>query len=135
MPVVSGGERRVELILWEMAQLQHLEDSATLATIVEQQLRDKVPMSSRAIQQAPFRVLVGANMPAVLVEMGFVTNGDEEKRLASPAHQATIAQALYESLMRFRSYLEGGRRPLTGPPSTAPATPPAGRSPGAPGGR
>ncbi len=38
-------------------------------------------MSPRAIQQAPFRVLVGANMPAVLVEMGFITNADQEKQL------------------------------------------------------
>lgn len=132
LPVVTGGERRVEMILWEMAQLRHLEDSAALATLVEQELRQRVPMSPRAIQQAPFRVLVGANMPAVLVEMGFVTNPDEERLLASPAHQASLASALYESLVRFRAYLEGGRRPVAapvGPPGpTGPVKPgPGGR--------
>jgi N-acetylmuramoyl-L-alanine amidase len=130
LPVVSGGDRRVEMILWEMAQLQHLEDSATLATLIERQLRDRVPMNAAAIQQAPFRVLVGANMPAVLVELGFVTNPDEEKLLASAAHQAVLAQALYESLLRFRAYLENGRRPLAaeGLPAGSAAMP---RSPGA----
>ena len=44
-------------------------------------------MSPRAIQQAPFRVLVGANMPAVLVEMGFISNPEQEKQLASDAFQ------------------------------------------------
>ena len=44
-------------------------------------------MSPRAMQQAPFRVLVGANMPAVLVEMGFLTNPEQEKQLASDAYQ------------------------------------------------
>ena len=39
-------------------------------------------MSPRPLQQAPFRVLVGANMPAVLVEIGFLSNPDEEKALA-----------------------------------------------------
>ena len=46
-----GGERRVEMILWEMAQLQHLQDSAALASIVEQQLRARVPMTPAAFQR------------------------------------------------------------------------------------
>jgi N-acetylmuramoyl-L-alanine amidase len=92
--------------------LQHLEDSAALASLVEAELRDRVVMNAAAIQQAPFRVLVGANMPAVLVEMGFVTNPAEERLLSSAAHQATLAQAIYGSLVRFRAYLEGGRQPV-----------------------
>ena len=59
-------------------------------------------MSPRAIQQAPFRVLVGANMPAVLVEMGFISNPEQEKQLASESFQTSIVQALVESLLRFR---------------------------------
>jgi N-acetylmuramoyl-L-alanine amidase len=110
LPVAGGGEREVALILWEKAQARHIEDSATLATLVEQELRARVPMSARAIQQAPFRVLVGANMPAVLVEMGFITNAAEEKKLAAPEHQREIVLALYESIVRFRLFLEGGRR-------------------------
>ena len=65
-----------------MAQARHIEQSAALAQAVEAALRERVPMSPRAIQQAPFRVLVGANMPAVLVEMGFITNPEQEKQLA-----------------------------------------------------
>lgn len=110
VPSLGGVDRQVELILWEMAQARHLEDSSVLAEIVERQLRSRVAMSARAIQQAPFRVLVGANMPAVLVEMGFLTNPGEESRLTSGAHQATLVQALYESIVAFRSYIEGGRR-------------------------
>ena len=74
LPVFGGGTRDIELILWEMAQARYIEESAALAQTVEASLRQRVPMSPRAIQQAPFRVLVGANMPAVLVEMGFITN-------------------------------------------------------------
>jgi N-acetylmuramoyl-L-alanine amidase len=57
-------------------------------------LRERVPMSARALQQAPLRVLVGVNMPAVLVEMGFLTNAAQEQQLASEAFQNTLAQAL-----------------------------------------
>ena len=118
LPTASGGDRQVELILWEMAQSRHLADSAVLASIVEQQLRARVPMSARAIQQAPFRVLVGANMPAVLIEVGFLTNPGEEAKLASAEHRGQLVQALFESIVRFRGYIEGGRRaPAAAPPA------------------
>jgi N-acetylmuramoyl-L-alanine amidase len=102
LPVYGGGSRDIEAILWEMAQARHIEQSAALAQILEAQMRERVPMSPRAIQQAPFRVLVGANMPAVLVEMGFITNPEQEKQLASDAFQSQIVQAVVESIIRFR---------------------------------
>jgi N-acetylmuramoyl-L-alanine amidase len=114
-----SGEKQIELLLWDMAQARHLEDSAMLATLVEQQLRARVPMSPRAIQQAPFRVLVGANMPAVLVELGFVTNPAEEAKLTTPDHQGRLAQAIYDAIVLFRQYVEGGRRPVAATPAAA----------------
>ena len=102
LPVFGGGTRDIELILWEMAQARYIRESAALAQAVEASLRERVPMSPRAIQQAPFRVLVGANMPAVLVEMGFITNPAQEKQLQSDEFQNLIVQALVESISRFR---------------------------------
>jgi N-acetylmuramoyl-L-alanine amidase len=55
------------------------------------------------LQQAPFRVLVGANMPAVLVEMGFLTNPQQEQRLASDDYQNTLVQALVDGILRYRN--------------------------------
>ena len=83
----GGGTRDIEVILWEMAQARYIEESSALAKEVEAALRERVPMSQRAIQQAPFRVLVGANMPAVLVEMGFITNAEQERLLVSEPFQ------------------------------------------------
>jgi N-acetylmuramoyl-L-alanine amidase len=102
LPVFGGGTRDIEVILWEMAQARHIEQSAVLATAVEASLRQRVPMSPRAIQQAPFRVLVGANMPAVLVEMGFITNPEQERQLASEPFQSSIVQALVDSIAFYR---------------------------------
>lgn len=116
LPVLGGGTRDIEVILWEMAQARHIEASATFARLIEAALRERVPMSPRAIQQAPFRVLVGANMPAVLVEMGFITNPEQEKQLASDAFQSSIVQALVDSLVRFRD--SHGAQP---PPAVSPA--------------
>ena len=102
VPVFGGGSRAIELILWEMAQARYIEQSAALAQAVETALRERVPMSPRAIQQAPFRVLVGANMPAVLVEIGFISNPEQEKQLGTDAFQNTVVQALVEAIVSFR---------------------------------
>ena len=97
-----------------MAQARYIKESAALAQSVEASLRQRIPMNARAIQQAPFRVLVGANMPAVLVEMGFITNPGQEKQLQSDEFQNQIVQSLVESITRFRdahsgSHQAGGR--------------------------
>ena len=104
LPVFGGGTRDIEVILWEMAQARYIEQSAVFAQAVEGALRARVPMSPRAIQQAPFRVLVGANMPAVLVEMGFITNPNQERQLSSDGFQTSVVQALVESIVRFRDH-------------------------------
>jgi N-acetylmuramoyl-L-alanine amidase len=80
-------------------------------------------MSPRAIQQAPFRVLVGANMPAVLVEMGFITNADQEKQLVSEAFQNSIVQSLVDSIIRYRDRQAAARA------AAAPARPGGGPRP------
>jgi N-acetylmuramoyl-L-alanine amidase len=121
VPVFGGGSRDIELILWEMAQARYIEQSATLAGFVEAELRERVPMSPRAIQQAPFRALVGANMPAVLVEMGFISNPAQEKQLSSDGFQNAVVQALVQSIIRYRDSRVPAR------PATSDATP-AGRS-------
>jgi hypothetical protein len=54
--------------------------------------------------------------------MGFITNPDEEQLLASPAHQGRIVDALVDSVVRFRAWLEGGRPAR----DTAPRQPPQG---------
>jgi N-acetylmuramoyl-L-alanine amidase len=120
LPTVAGGSREIEVILWEMAQMQHIEQSATFADLVERQLRTRVRMRSRAIQEAPFRVLVGANMPAVIVEMGFISNPGEEKLLNSATFQQSVVDALVESIVGFRDQLDSRRNSTVGP---APAPP------------
>lgn len=106
LPQLGGGTRAIELILWETAQLRHLEQSAALAALIEASLRTRVDMSPRPVQQAPFRVLVGANMPAVLVEIGYLSNPDEEKALASGPYQDRVAQAIFDAISTFRQRRE-----------------------------
>ena len=113
VPVVGGGVRQIDLVQWEMAQVRYLDRAARLADIVHQELSRRVPMSVRGVQEAPFRVLVGANMPAVLIEMGFVSNESDERRLRSAQFQNAVADALTDSVLRFRSYVESAGDPRT----------------------
>jgi N-acetylmuramoyl-L-alanine amidase len=106
LPALGGGTRAVDLILWETAQARYLEQSATLAGLIEQSLRPRIEMSPRAVQQAPFRVLVGANMPAALVEIGYLSNAEQETQLATASYQDQVAQSLLDALVKFREFLE-----------------------------
>lgn len=106
LPALGGGSRAIDLILWETAQARYLEQSAALAGFIEQALATRVEMSARAVQQAPFRVLVGANMPAALVEIGYLSNADQETQLATAAYQDQVAQSLLDALVKFRGLLE-----------------------------
>jgi N-acetylmuramoyl-L-alanine amidase len=112
LPSLGGGTRAIGLVRWEAAQVRHVQRSSSLAGSIEQALRARVEMSARPVQQAPFRVLVGAAMPAVLVEVGYLSNAEEEKALASGNHQERIAQALFDGLVQFRAQVE---RTLTPP--------------------
>ena len=106
VPVLGGGSRDIDLILWDMAQARHLNESAAFAVLVEEELRRRVEMSPNPVQQAPFRVLVAANMPAVLVEMGFLSNPEQESQLTSDDFKNRIVQSLFDAVVRYRSRIE-----------------------------
>ena len=98
LPTLGGGTRVIDLVPWESG-------TAALDRAVcdagrhgrRQALRTRVEMSSRPVQQAPFRVLVGASMPAVLVEIGYLSNPEQEKALTSARYQDQLAQSLFDA--------------------------------------
>jgi N-acetylmuramoyl-L-alanine amidase len=106
LPTFGGGSRDIDLILWDMAQARHLAESSAFAGIIEEELRRRVDMSARAIQQAPFRVLVAVNMPAVLVEMAFLSNPQQETQLATDGFKNSVVQSLYDAILRYRARIE-----------------------------
>ncbi len=110
----ASGSDDLQMLLWDMAQTAHLQESSVLAEMIQSQLNTLAGGTDRGIKQAPFRVLKGANMPAVLVEVGFLSNPDEERRLANPAYRQSIAEMLFDSLNRYRrrqASLMGGASP------------------------
>jgi len=85
-------------ILGDLIRTEHLRESSDLAAHIQRSLA-KLPGGSRGVKQAPFVVLTGVNMPAALVEIGFVTNADEVKRLGRRDVQVALAEAIATALV------------------------------------
>ncbi len=118
--------RDLQLILWDLAQTHHLSESQRLAALIQAELNEALQLKDRGVKQAPFRVLMGAAMPAVLVELGFLSNPEEEKKLQEPAYRAELAEALVRAIARYKEMVEAPP-PSAAVPGAA-AAPPAGRA-------
>jgi len=110
VPVVGGGSREIDLVHWEMAQIRYVGQAGRLAGMIEEELGRRVPLSPRPSHQAPLRVLVGANMPAVLVELGSIADPDAEERLTSALFQTDIVDALVTGIQRYSDDLGRARQ-------------------------
>ncbi len=103
----EGAEARkkydaLDFILSDMSQTEFLEFSNTMATLVQRNMVSGLQGRDRGVKQANFYVLRGAFMPAILVEMGFISNLEEEALLANPQYQERIARTIFEGLKRFK---------------------------------
>lgn len=113
-------ESDLDMILWDLAQQAYLKDSSRFAEKLQDAMAEATGVSRRGVKQAPFRVLVGAMMPAALVEVGFISNPEEETRLRTAAYQQSVALALAEAVERYRLESEGPT--ITRGPDTAGAS-------------
>jgi N-acetylmuramoyl-L-alanine amidase len=111
LPVLGGGTRVIETIRWDLAQARHVEDSGRLANLLAAALEGHVAMTPQPVQAAPLRVLAGLNMPAVLFEMAYLTNADQEKRVTADEGRTALVQALYDAVNRFALAATSGRQP------------------------
>jgi N-acetylmuramoyl-L-alanine amidase len=112
LPVLGGAQRTLDVIRWDLAQARHVDASAALAAMLEEELRTThIPMGASPRRQVPLRVLTGVNMPAALIEMAYLTNTDQARRVQSDDFQIAVAQGIYGAVLRFRSRLEAERQP------------------------
>ena len=102
----------LSFIVADMLQNEHLRESSELAELIQRRLAGRHPGPDRGVKQAGFRVLVTAFMPSVLVEIGFGTNPDEARYIASAAGQEEMANAIVaatlEYLERYERRVGGG---------------------------
>ena len=89
------------MILWDMAQTAYIKQSSRLAELVQEELDSLLGTRNRGIKQAPFKILAGVACPAILVEAAFISNPEEEQKLASGEFQSRVADAIYRGLARY----------------------------------
>ncbi|MDD4741326.1 N-acetylmuramoyl-L-alanine amidase [Candidatus Falkowbacteria bacterium] len=104
-----------DYIMLHLLQNNNLEQSISLASMVQQQMRATAHMYDRGVMQAGFMVLYLTTMPGVLIETGFVSNPAEEKFLIDTLNQQNIASAIARAVMDYRHSL------LPAPQMVAPA--------------
>ena len=95
-------------ILKELSNLDHQHWSAELAEMVQQDLAPIHPGPNRGVKQGPLAVITNALMPAVLVEIGFISNANEARLLSTSDFQAATARALAKSVDRFFEHYPPG---------------------------
>jgi len=120
-------------ILGDLAAADQLRESDEFARIANREVAALwAAVPSRGVKQAPFVVLMGVQMPAALVEIGFITNPAEERDLASAEFRLHVADALARAVFEFADRYDARRgvpRPARGrdpekPPATDPAAKP-----------
>ena len=96
----------LDFILMDLVQSEYLKESQDLAATIQDRLKGLLSIPSRGVGQAGFVVLNRAYMPAVLVEIAFISNRKEESLLKKESFRQDIAQALYESIKEFKRKYE-----------------------------
>jgi len=93
-------------ILFALYQNAYLGNSLVLADKVESQFKHRVGRRSRGVKQAGFLVLWRTSMPSVLIELGFLTNPNEEKYLNDELGQTYIASGIFRAIRDYKNELE-----------------------------
>ncbi len=96
------------LIMQTLTHSAYLRNSEHLASLIQDQFSERVQRQSRGVKQAGFYVLWGASMPAVLVELGFISNPEEARFLASERGQTYMASAIFRAVRDYKEQYEKG---------------------------
>lgn len=99
-----ASDDELKMILWDMAQNEYIKESARLADFIQYELNILMHTRNRGVKQAPFRVLMRAAMPAALVEIAFVSNSAEEKKLTDDTFLDNVATSLYNGIAKYIYY-------------------------------
>ena len=99
--------QELEALLKGIIQESKSEDSKRLAKHVQQALVQATGAVDRGVKHARFVVLIGTNVPAILIETGFLSNPTEGRKLTTSAYQHKIANAIAQGIEKFLGKTEG----------------------------
>jgi N-acetylmuramoyl-L-alanine amidase len=98
---VSADQITSKEILADMAKNKYLNDSVRLAQLVQRNLEGVFPRKSRGLRNAPFLILEGLTIPAVVVEIGFATSQEDKNKIMDENVRGSISRALSKSVGEY----------------------------------
>ncbi len=93
-------------ILTAMASTANVKHSEKFAEILADKFSGYLPLKNNGVKQAGFFVLVGASMPSVLIETGYINHPEDELYLRSEKGQQQIAEAIFRAIVEYKNYYE-----------------------------
>jgi N-acetylmuramoyl-L-alanine amidase len=95
-------------IIFEFLQDKNMEKSVRLATDIQKQFRNTAKRIDKGVHQAGFLVLRETTMPGVLVELGYISNPDEERYLLTEAGTSALAKSIYQAFLSYKKKFDMG---------------------------
>ncbi len=93
-------------ILTAMASTANVKHSEKFAELISEKFEKSLPLKNNGVKQAGFYVLVGASMPSVLIETGYINHPEDELFLRSESGQQKLAEAIYKAIIEYKNYYE-----------------------------
>ncbi|MBR5323696.1 MAG: N-acetylmuramoyl-L-alanine amidase [Muribaculaceae bacterium] len=90
-------------IMFDFMQSMYLEQSINLASSVQEQFRTKAKRSDRGVRQGAFWVLRATSMPSILIEVGYISNAEEENYLALSSSRQKLAESIYDAFSHYKA--------------------------------
>jgi N-acetylmuramoyl-L-alanine amidase len=90
-----------------MILAENKRQAVELAQSISRRASQKANVKVRGIKGAGFMVLKSSHMPAVLVEIGYLSNQDGERKLANSSYRQKMAEGIARGIMDFKAYAEG----------------------------
>lgn len=98
-------------VMFAMYQNAYIDKSLDFAGLIQDQYKSAIKTINRGVKQAEIFVLYKTAMPAVLTEVGFISNPEEEQYIMSDEGQATIVVSIYKAFAAYKSQTEGTKMP------------------------
>jgi len=98
-------------VMFAMYQNAYLDKSLDFAQNIQDQYKKAIKTIDRGVKQAEIFVLYKTAMPAVLTEVGFISNAEEEAYMMSEEGQATIVTCIFNAFVEYKCATEGLKRP------------------------
>ncbi len=96
----------LEATVWDLVYTENREESIELAKYIAKSVDNSTSLKNRGIRSARFYVLKGAQMPSVLVEVGYISNAAEERNLKDKSYRQAEASAIARGILNYKKVYE-----------------------------